>query len=196
MYVNGDLVQQSTSKMPRKSNTIKYHCKFKQKSVEGSSEEGNQSQFDISALRIHHIHPNNKIDNMLSQCDISFHSSEYKLQRILEIKKGNHIQCKQKRHKTRKRYEKIFHKNRYWQTFKEKVSSKSSMSITFSSMRYSDQENSSCGENMHSVKGSTRWEKRKKQEEENELPPTYKLFLDLSFVSDHPIHVNTGFEPR
>ena len=188
MYVDGDLVQsQSTSIMSNKSITIKYRCKFKQKSAEGSSEEYNQSQSPISALRVYQIRPN----NMLSKCDTSIYSSECKLPRIVETVKIKHVNGEQKRHKTRNLHKTVFHKNR--QKFKGNVLFRSSTSIWFASIaQCCNKTHLSYVTNLHPFKSS----KRKKHQAKEKPLHTYKIFLDSAFDSGHLIFVDTGFEPR
>ena len=105
MYVDGDLVQQSTTKMPREHNTVKRYFKFRQKSRRQSSKERHHSF--ITRTSLHELHPSNDFLKMSLPCDTSLYLSECKLQKFSRLIKQK--QYKQNKQKTRKRHD-IFNK--------------------------------------------------------------------------------------
>jgi hypothetical protein len=192
MSVDGDLVAQSTTNMPRE-RIIKRHFKFKQKSFKENSQDGNRS---MSALRLHPKHTSNSIAKMSLQNDTSFYLSECKSEQFWKPK-----QSKQRRQKRRNEDEEVFYGIRYNNPIIYKASLKSSIfndelptTISFSC----DETNSiSFHDNLYSsFDRTTLWKKNKSrsQKEEKEMFMVYSLFDNSYLVTCHTFGANTGIK--
>jgi hypothetical protein len=191
MYVDGDLVPQSTTKMPREHNIAKRYFKFKEKSWRQSSKYRHHPILRRSSL--HEFHASNDFLRMSLPCDTSLYLSDSKLQkfsRLINIKQKQH---KQKRQKARKRHD-IFDKI---STLYKNSSFESSTSNKFISMPYKRATDPISLENLYLFNGLASWTKATKvQEVENGSVLAYDLFFGPSSVLYHRIYVNTGYKSR
>ena len=104
MSVDGDLVPQSTTKMPRENNTVKRYFKFRQKSWRQSSKDRHYQSITKSSVPI--FHPINDFLKMSLSCDTSLYLSEFtKLRKSSSLINIKQKEYKQKRQRTRKKHE-------------------------------------------------------------------------------------------
>ena len=189
MYVDGDLVPQSTTKMPRENNTVKYYFKFRQKSWRQSSKDRHCQSITKSSVPM--FHPINDFLKMSLSCDTSLNLSEFsavlrKSSSLINIRQKEY---KQKRQKTRKKYEKFdnFYKN---------TSIKSSKSNTLVSKPHEDQTGPIIHENINSFDGVLFCTKTAAREEESGALLANDLLFHPSGVLCNLISIDTGFESR
>ena len=191
MYVDGDLVPQSTTKMPREHNIAKRYFKFREKSWRQSSKYRHHPIIRRSTL--HKFHASNDFLKMSLQCDTSLYLSECNLQKFSRLITIKQKQYKQKRQKARKKND-IFNKI---STFYKNSSFESSKSDKFIPTPYKRKTDPISHRNLYSFNGLASWRKATKvQEVENESLLAYDLFFDPSGVLYHLISDNTGFKSR
>ena len=123
MFVDGDLVPQSTSNMPNKHITIKFRFKFKQKSI---AEAVSKEKRCISTILQPPFQPGNNIVQMPLQCDSSLFLSGFQLRQLRSTVSQSHhrrYSSKNKRKRCNASRKNKYNKNVY----KTDSSGKSSM---------------------------------------------------------------------
>ena len=169
MFVDGDLVPQSTSNMPNKHITIKFRFKFKQKPI---AEAVSKEKRCISIIRQPPFQPGNNIVQMFLQCDSSLFLSGSELRQLMsKVSQSHHrrYSSKNKRKRCNTSRKKKFIKKVY----KTNASRKSSIPSSVPSQSYLNSEKALSNVNLHIHNKDIFWEQTKLVSKIEKIEPTF-----------------------
>ena len=191
MYVDGDLVPRSATKMPRHNKILKCHVKIRQKSWMRRSGIKRQS----SILLFGSVQPkfNTSIRKLHWLCKNVSDFSEVQKRKHTQLKLSYLANSRRWKQNPWKRHEK-FNQIRAYPGTMYNSSLKSSMSETLSSTLYGDEVVFPCNDNLYSAHGAIIWKSKRIQKLEKELSlpdrSIFRLYLHDS------IGICSKFRPR
>ena len=191
MYVDGDLVPRSATKMPRHNKIFKCHVKIRQKSWMRRS--GIKRQSSILLCGTVPTYSNFCIRKLQWWCRNVSDFSEVQKRKYAHLKLSYFANSRRWKQKPWKGHEK-FDQNRAYPGTLYNSSLKSSMSETLSSTLCGDEVAFPCYDNLYSSRGAIFWKSKriKKLEKELSLPERsiFRLYLHDS------ISICSEFRPR
>ena len=182
MFVDGDLVPQSTSNMPNKHITIKFRFKFKQKSI---AEAVSKEKRCISTILQPPFQPGNNIVQMPLQCDSSLFLSGFQLRQLRSTVSQSHHRRYSSKNK-RKRCN-ASRKNKYNKNVYKTISSgKSSIPHTIPNTSCLNSEKVLCNDNLYTHNKDIVWEETKLVSKIEKIEPTskYEVLPPPAFVGN------------
>ena len=186
MFVDGDLVPQSTSNMPNKHITIKFRFKFKQKSIAEAVSKEKGCISTILPFQPSLFQPGNNIVQMLLQCDSSLFLSGFQLRHL----RSKVSQCHHRRYSSknkRKRCNASRKKKYNKEVYKTHCPGKSSMPISIPSPSYLNSDKDLCNDNLHTQNKDIFWEETKLVsyiKKKIETTSTYEVLPLAAFVGN------------
>ena len=183
MFVDGDLVPQSTSKMPNKHITIKFRFKFKQKSSAEAVSKEKRCISTILPFQPYLFQPGNNIVQMLLQCDSSLFLSGFQPRQLRSKVSQNHHRRYSSKNK-RKRCNASRKKKCNKKDYKTNSPGKSSMPTSIPSPSYLNSETALCNDNLHTHNKDIFWEETKLVSKIEKIKPTstYEVLPPPAFV--------------
>ena len=180
MFVDGDLVPQSTSNMPNKHITIKFRFKFKQKSI---AEAVSKEKRCISTILQPPFQPGNNIVQMPLQCDSSLFLSGFQLRQLRSTVSQSHHRRYSSKNK-RKRCNASRKKKYKKKVYKTNSPGKSSRPGSIPSPSYLNSDKDLCNDNLHTQNKDIFWEETKLVSKIEKIKPTstYEVLPPPTFV--------------
>lgn len=183
MFVDGDLVPHSTSKMPNKHITIKFRFKFKQKSIVEAVSKEKGCISTILPFQPFLFQPGNNIVQMLLQCDSSLFLSGFHLRQLRsKVSQSHHRRYSSEN--TRKRCNASGKKKYNKKVYKTNSPGNSSMPTSIPSPSYLNSEKVLCYDNLHTHNKDIFWEETKLFSKIKKIKPTsnYEVLPPPAFV--------------
>ena len=185
MFVDGDLVPQSTSNMPNKHITIKFRFKFKQKSIVEAVSKEKRCISTILPFQPYLFQPGNNIVQMLLQCDSSLFLSGFQLRHLRSKVTQSHHRRYSSKNK-RKRCNASRKKKYKKKVYKTNSPGKSSRPGSIPSPSYLNSEKALCNDNLHTHNKDIFWEETKLVSKIEKIKPTstYEVLPPPAFLGN------------